>query len=194
MSARPASMRILCLLVTFPPNESDFISDEGKRVLAAICEGISIASDPWLEKRQWSHDLISKILEKNQTPPRATNIHAVSMFDKQKRTVEKKPEVAFSGRTCSLFAKEPISQAPASTAAPESPHASPSIDASTTVPTSLRTAPNTSIRKAPSGAEALIDVKEEINNEETSVRDAAYVFVGLRGGPGQVIDLASPTP
>ena len=92
-------------LVTFPPNESDFISADGKKVFAAIREGISISPSSWLEKRQWKHDLISMVLTNIKTPPRAITIHGASMFGNQKHIVEKKREVAFSGRFCSLFAK-----------------------------------------------------------------------------------------
>lgn len=54
--------------VTFPPNASDFISDESKKVLGAMRQGISIAQDIWLEKRQWSHDLVFKCFWKVNDP------------------------------------------------------------------------------------------------------------------------------
>ena len=96
-------------LVTFPPGQADFISDDGKKVLGAMRQGVGITPDTWLEKRPWSHDLVSMLLEGKRPPARAPTILTTSLSDKKKFIVEKKAELPFSGRLCSLEAPNPPS-------------------------------------------------------------------------------------
>eukprot|EP00438_Fugacium_kawagutii_P031852 Skav230348 [mRNA] locus=scaffold25:300997:302825:- [translate_table: standard] len=185
-------------LVTFPPDESDFISDEGKKVLGAMRQGISISQDTWLEKRQWSHDLVSMLLEGKRPPPRAPTIRGPSLFDKKKRTVEEKAELPFSGRLCSFFVSEPAPpshlQAPSfAEAAPESPPPSP-LPSPPPAPSSSRPA-STLAPKDASAPVTLTAVKQEINNDTASLADATFMFPNLVGkGIADVIDLDSPSP
>lgn len=89
-------------LVHWPSDAPDFISEDGKKVLGAMREGILTAPSTWLEKRQWSHDWLSLLLDNRQTPPRAIKISGLGIFDGKKFSREEKAEMPFSGRICSL--------------------------------------------------------------------------------------------
>ena len=89
-------------LVHRPSDAPDFISEDGKKVLGAMREGILTAPSAWLEKRQWSHDWLSLLLDNRQMPPRAIAITGRGLFDGKKFNREEKAEMPFSGRMCSL--------------------------------------------------------------------------------------------
>ena len=76
----------------------DFIADSGKAILDRMKNGDKRPPSDWLEKRQWSHDFVSLVLEKGRTPERTTVIIEQGLFDKTKRRVERKPDLPFSGR------------------------------------------------------------------------------------------------
>ena len=52
----------------------DFTSEEGKRVIRAMKDGNPSPPSDWLFKRQWSHDFLSRIIDKGLVPPATTVI------------------------------------------------------------------------------------------------------------------------
>lgn len=193
-------------LVTFPPDEPDFISDEGKKVLGAMRQGISIAQDIWLEKRQWSHDLVSICFWK-VNDFLLEHLPFTPLLCLTSRNALLRIRQSFLLRSCLLslcfgirnklrhhFCKlrvfpklfRNIRTAPnPSEPAPPSPPPAPSSSrpASTLAP------------KDASAPVTLTAVKEEINNDINSLENAAFMFPNLLGkGIADVIDLNSPSP
>ncbi|CAE7179837.1 unnamed protein product [Symbiodinium microadriaticum] len=85
-------------LIQYEDGVMDFISDSGKALLDRMKSGGKSPPSDWLEKRQWSHDFVSMVLEKGRAPERTTVTFEKCLFDKTKRRVERKPDVPFSGR------------------------------------------------------------------------------------------------
>ena len=57
-------------LVPYQDGITDFIADSGKALLNRLKCGDKRPPSDWLEKRQWSHDFVSMVIEKGLTPDR----------------------------------------------------------------------------------------------------------------------------
>ena len=108
---RPAGTsndEVMC--VAYTDGVDDFISPEGKKVLGLMKDGCKTPPSDWITKRQWSHDLLSMLIEHRKKPPRTAVIMAKSPFTHEVTRREIKPSLAFSGRICSDFLAESHAQ------------------------------------------------------------------------------------
>ncbi|CAE7786825.1 unnamed protein product [Symbiodinium sp. CCMP2592] len=65
---------VMCISCT--DGVDDFISPEGKKVMALMKDGCKIPPPDWTTKRQWSHDLLSMLIEhRNKALPRFLGSH-----------------------------------------------------------------------------------------------------------------------
>ena len=95
---------VMC--VSYTDGVDDFISPEGKKVMALMKDGCKTPPSDWITKRQWSHDLLSMLIEHRRKPPRTTVILAKSPFTGETTRREVKPSLTFSGRICPDFLGE----------------------------------------------------------------------------------------
>ena len=99
----------------------DFLSEEGKSVICYMQDGHKSPPKDWVQKRQWSHDLMTLIIEKQKKPPRTRTIISSSTFaDGSTMRKEIKPSLPFSGRVCPAF----IAQEQGQSSAAEEPTSS----------------------------------------------------------------------
>ena len=85
-------------LVSYQDGITDFVADSGKALFNRMKCGDKLPPSDWLEKRQWSHDFVSMVIEKGLTPDRTSITLERSLFDNSTRRVERKPDLPFSGR------------------------------------------------------------------------------------------------
>ncbi|CAE7386029.1 unnamed protein product [Symbiodinium sp. CCMP2592] len=82
----------------------DFLSEDGKSVIRYMQDGNKCPPTNWVQKRQWSHDLMTLIIETQKKPPRTKTIISSATFAGGSRTrKEIKPSLPFSGRVCPAF-------------------------------------------------------------------------------------------
>ena len=93
-------------LIRHEDGESEFISEDGKKLIAKMRAGDVSLPDDWLQRRQWSHDLLSMVVEKNAFPSRTTCTRVHSPFTGKTEIREEKPSLPPSGRTCRLVQPE----------------------------------------------------------------------------------------
>ena len=85
-------------LVHYDDGITDFLADSGKSIIANMQAGIKDPPADWLEKRQWSHDLVTMVLEKGMEPERTTVCKTNLPFSGGRKRIETKPDLPFSGR------------------------------------------------------------------------------------------------
>lgn len=93
-------------LIRHEDGDSEFISEDGKKMIARMRAGDMSLPDDWLMRRQWSHDLLSMVLENNTFPPRTTSTRVHSPFSGKTEILEEKPSLPPSGRICRLAQPE----------------------------------------------------------------------------------------
>eukprot|EP00438_Fugacium_kawagutii_P031959 Skav201900 [mRNA] locus=scaffold550:1007870:1009721:+ [translate_table: standard] len=93
-------------LIRHEDGDSEFISEDGKKMIARMRAGDMSIPDDWLMRRQWSHDLLSMVLESNAFPARTTSTRVHSPFTGKTEIVEQKPTLPASGRVCRLAEPE----------------------------------------------------------------------------------------
>ena len=92
-------------VVRYPEDENnrqitDFISADGKKVIANMKDGDNTTPTDWMSKRQWSHDLLTLCLESQKAIPRITVVQGAGLFGGEKVRKEIKPRLPSSGRLC----------------------------------------------------------------------------------------------
>ena len=92
-------------VVRYPEDENnrqitDFISADGKKVIANMKDGDNTPPTDWMSRRQWSHDLLSLCLETKKTIPRIETVLGASPFGGERVRKEIKPRLPSSGRFC----------------------------------------------------------------------------------------------
>ena len=80
-------------VVRYPHEKQDFIAESGKAILSAARSGVQAPPPDWLAQRQWCHDLLSLILEKNIVPPRTQSTLVRPLFGGFSSWKEEKPEL-----------------------------------------------------------------------------------------------------
>lgn len=65
-------------LVRHEDGETEFISEAGKKTIGLMRAGNHDVPDDWLFRRQWSHDLLTMLLEGNSIPVRTTTTRHTS--------------------------------------------------------------------------------------------------------------------
>ena len=102
----------------------DFLSPEGRKVIGHMRAGNKSPPVDWADKRQWSHDLITMLMESDQKPPRTmVIIEQPSPFDSESEPTrrETKPTLPFSGRVCQAHFAQVAQARPPSQEAPRAP-------------------------------------------------------------------------
>ena len=90
--------------VPYTDGMKDFLSEEVKSVIRYMREGNTAPPSDWVEKRQWSHDLMSMLTDTNKKPPRTTTVFSAPIFSDGPTTrKEIKPSMPLSGRVCPAF-------------------------------------------------------------------------------------------
>ena len=92
-------------VVRYPEDENnrqitDFISADGKKVIANMKDGDNTPPTDWMSRRQWSHDLLSLCFETKKTIPRIETVLGASPFGGERVRKEIKPRLPSSGRFC----------------------------------------------------------------------------------------------
>ena len=168
-------------IIRYPEDENhqqvtDFISTEGKKVIAQIKGGDNMPPPDWMKKRQWSHDLLTMCLETNKPVPRIETVLGQGLFGGERVRKEVKPRLPNSGRLCapppSMLPAGDLDQGPPSSVAPDLAARPSSSMTSTSAP-------------APS-MPRLIPVKQEPVEPKS--------FLSLKRQHTKVIELDSPSP
>ena len=84
-------------LIRHEDGETEFISEDGKKLIGKMRAGDRTPPEDWLTRRQWSHDLLTMVLEKGLTPERTTVTHYQSIVSGKKRNAREKASSATIG-------------------------------------------------------------------------------------------------
>ncbi|CAE7417176.1 unnamed protein product [Symbiodinium microadriaticum] len=89
--------------ISYMHGQTDFLNDAGRAIMQAMRDGVETPPNDWIQKRQWTHDVLTMLIEKKERPPRTASILIPGSGDDGPTIRESKPPVLFSGRICPDF-------------------------------------------------------------------------------------------
>ena len=183
-------------LVHYVDGITDFLADSGKSIMANMQDGVKDPPADWMEKRQWSHDLVTMVLEKGMVPERTTVCKTTLPFSGVHKRVETKPDLPFSGRVVVDIAPEDVE--PQLLAPAQEPSQASGVSHSYVMPALSAgvVAPVPEVPEAPPAPEATLPAVPGIAPcTPVPVKIEPGTFSSLRSGSNEVvIDLDSATP
>ena len=126
-------------------------------------EGNTAPPSDWVEKRQWSHDLMSMLTDTNKKPPRTTTVFSAPIFSDGPTTrKEIKPSMPLSGRVCPAFL---VQEQPPSSECSGGPLSSEPKAPSVPAPPAMSTLSTPPPASSTDASVALTEIKEEPVND-----------------------------